>query len=336
MRNKMEQGIEDIEIYDLYMSVGIACRPAMQLVKNDLRFESAPLDWQMSYSLDTVIHLFNTKFDDFFSSIIEDEKREDEIENRWIIDTKNHIISIHHFPKSIEASKSQNPFIIKMKKRYEKLDHRLRESKRIVIVSNRTNSINSFQQFLEQFSNIYPHLIIKHINIRNDEKMSSQLYEKLNYIVSNKISIEEYCFNDTYDSITGEKFSPSGNDEIWQQILRRYYVRRYYEEWSSFKKKHKNIIVYGAGKRCRELIDKFDKYGIRINGIAVANEKTNPSMINQYCVRQIDKFNCENEVIISLSDKKESKQIKKHLLEKGYRRVMYTDSNLMISDSINN
>ena len=39
---------------DIILSLGIACRPAEQLRINKLRFLSSPLDWMMSYSLETV------------------------------------------------------------------------------------------------------------------------------------------------------------------------------------------------------------------------------------------------------------------------------------------
>lgn len=59
---------------DIILSLGIACRPAEQLRINKLRFLSSPLDWMMSYSLETAAHLFKTKFETFFQykSIIPD------------------------------------------------------------------------------------------------------------------------------------------------------------------------------------------------------------------------------------------------------------------------
>ena len=95
--------------YDLYMSVGNACRPAYHLALNDLRNEAYPLDWQMEYSLDTVIHLFKTKFSDFFVDI--EEAVEFEAACRQVKDVKNNIISIHHFPRNIELEKAQEEFV---------------------------------------------------------------------------------------------------------------------------------------------------------------------------------------------------------------------------------
>ena len=81
--------MDKIDSYDLFMSVGIDCRPAIQLKRAGLRKKSFPLDWQMRYSLDTVIHLFQTKFEDFFVDIEEDIEREGSNNNRWVVDTNN-------------------------------------------------------------------------------------------------------------------------------------------------------------------------------------------------------------------------------------------------------
>jgi len=84
--------------YDVYISVGIACRPAYHLKLNNLRDEAYPLDWQMEYSLHTVIHLFKTKFVDFFVNLEEDDAGGDS-KNRRIKDITNNIVSVHHFPR---------------------------------------------------------------------------------------------------------------------------------------------------------------------------------------------------------------------------------------------
>lgn len=58
--------------FGLIFSIGSACKPAYQLKCNNLRPFAAPLDYQMGYSLRTVLHLFQTKFEDFFLNIEED------------------------------------------------------------------------------------------------------------------------------------------------------------------------------------------------------------------------------------------------------------------------
>ena len=58
--------------FGVIFSIGSACKPAYQLKCNHLRPFAAPLDYQMEYSLRTVLHLFQTKFEDFFLNIEED------------------------------------------------------------------------------------------------------------------------------------------------------------------------------------------------------------------------------------------------------------------------
>ena len=89
------------EKYDMYISLGPDCRPAMHLKIHNLRTLASPLDYQMSYSLDTVLKLFQTGFEDFFVEIKEDLELSRTIEKRWIVDIKNNIISIHHFDKVV-------------------------------------------------------------------------------------------------------------------------------------------------------------------------------------------------------------------------------------------
>jgi len=47
-------------IYNIFISVGSACKPAYHLRASGLRYCASPLDWMMRYSLETVIHLFKT------------------------------------------------------------------------------------------------------------------------------------------------------------------------------------------------------------------------------------------------------------------------------------
>ena len=54
-----------MEKYDIFLSGGPACRPAYYLQKYELRKSAHPLDWQI-YNLETEIHLYKTKFNDFF------------------------------------------------------------------------------------------------------------------------------------------------------------------------------------------------------------------------------------------------------------------------------
>ena len=305
------------EYYDLYMSIGIACRPAMHLGINDLRCEAFPLDWQMAYSLDTVIHLFKSSFQDFFSDIEEDTKQEGVEKNRRIIDIKNNIISIHHFPQSQELEETQREFRKKMIKRFTNLDRKLRESKRIVLVANRTESLEQLKDFLKQFSQLYPHLEIKLINVRTVETKNSDKYERKCYHVAENLFIEEYLFNDVYNSETGEMYSARGNISAWGNILKSYYLSCSVDGVKQLKK-YKSIIIYGAGKNCICVITKILKHELPITGIAVSDINNNPSNVMGYDVNLIEKYDRTSLVVISLANQKESIKIKDELEKKGY------------------
>ncbi|EKL1657414.1 hypothetical protein PQX17_000995, partial [Campylobacter upsaliensis] len=62
---------EDIKILDkievdLVLSVGYSCRTAYRMKEFNLRQESSPLDWMISYSLDDVYNLMINDFKTFF------------------------------------------------------------------------------------------------------------------------------------------------------------------------------------------------------------------------------------------------------------------------------
>lgn len=101
--------------YDLFLPIGDTCRPAYHLKMNDLRSQAYPLDWQKGYSLETVIHLFKTGFEDFFDDIVEEE---DGLERdcRRVRDVKNNIISLHDFLWNAEIEKAQKQLQLSAKK----------------------------------------------------------------------------------------------------------------------------------------------------------------------------------------------------------------------------
>lgn len=79
--------------FDIFLSIGCACRPAYYLRECKLRYLSAPLDWMNRYTLEDCLHLFQTGFEDYFVDIYETEnsKKDNQAENRVVIDRKNNI-----------------------------------------------------------------------------------------------------------------------------------------------------------------------------------------------------------------------------------------------------
>jgi len=92
-RNELDRrNIQTEFAFDMILSVGNDCRPAYYLKKNNLRHYKNPLDWVGYYSLDTVIHLYKTKFNDFFTDLIEDKQQY----SNGYIDGKNNILFVHY------------------------------------------------------------------------------------------------------------------------------------------------------------------------------------------------------------------------------------------------
>ena len=139
--------------------------------------------------------------------------------------------------------------------------------------------------------------------------------------------------NNTFDSITNERAGWQGNIGIWKKILENYYNVFNYENMQRIIDENKGLVIYGAGKRCTSLLDKFEKYNIQIKGIAVTDILKNPSMIRQYHVNVIEKYDKNSIIIISLADKSEAIKIKNALLSKEYYNLFFLNENLIIEKS---
>lgn len=322
--------------YDLYIPLGITCRSAYHLQANDLRNEAYPLDWQMSYSLTTVIHLFKTQFRDFFVNVEEDSNKGNR-KHRWIKDITNDIVSVHHFPRDMEIQEAQKVFHEKMNKRFVGMNDRLMKAQRVVLICNRNDTLEELQLFLKEFSTLYPHLEIKLINIRNNEEMDINSYTMKRYVLSERLSVDEYIFNDTFNGFIQEKADWRGNMEIWGNILSCYsneYRVRCFDVMQKVKSEDKPLVIYGAGKRCLDLLYKLDKYDIQIKGIAVTDASNNSQSIRQYSVNPIEKYDKSDAIAISLRDRDEAETIKNTLLAKGYTNLYFVSDNLVLVKAI--
>ncbi len=203
---------------DLILSIGSNCRPAINLKLNGLRKFSAPLDYMMNYSLDTVIHLFRDGFKDFFSEYeIDSETPKGAVGMRRVNDTKNHIVSIHHFPEDVLMDESYPLFIEKMSARAERLEHYLQTASGIVLISDRTNPREDMTEFLRTFSDLYTHLNIRLINTRHDENAPYDSYRQEPVFSDGGLSYIEYIFNDTDHGLDGNAF-------VWSKILSNYVI----------------------------------------------------------------------------------------------------------------
>lgn len=315
---------------DLIFSVGPACRPAYHLKQNFLRTFSCPLDWQMAYSLDTCLTLFQTGFQTFFTSIQEDSSRKGATGCRRIIDIQNSIISIHHFSSKYPLAEAQRLFRSTMLKRYYILHNTIMQSDTIGLICNRNDSIEKLSDFLLAFGNIYPNQKILLINIRDNQKLNSLMEHE--YKINSQLSIREYTFSDKHP-FTKDQESNSwlGNTEYWNALLARYRIKKhpFIQYLQQNIHSTKVIIIYGAGNNCRRILTFASKYGIRVSYIAVTKPENNPSFINGIPVVPIS--SCVNMahksiIIISIFDNLQATNIYTQLQKYGFTDIIKLDS----------
>lgn len=307
-----------MEVYDVYMSIGWACRPAHQLRINGLRDEAFPLDWQKDYSLDTVIHLFETDFVDFFKNIKEEGIGDEN--SRRVIDIDNHIISLHHFPRMLSIEEGQKSFLETMKRRYRNQKERLQNAKKILLLSNRLDNIESLENFLIRFSNMFPDKEIRLLNIRDECELAPGEIKETNKSINKNLEIVYYKVNDSCDE-DGKEYDWKGNARAWNEVLKSYGNPRVYNIIQEYKTIGKPIIIFGAGQMCRTMLNVFKKYGFRPDGIAVSELKGNPKEIEGVSVKEIDSIDKDSTILISLKNNKDASEIKSQLIVKGYKRI---------------
>ena len=216
---------------DFMLSIGLNCKPAINIMSNGFRFFSSPLDFVEVRTIESVLHLFESKFDSFFSNYKIDFSKKTATGCYWIDDLTNEIYTIHFMKKGMPILESYRKFKEAMNLRAKRLDDRLKKVSKIVIVSQRPESKEELTWFLNEFSNLYPNLCIDFINMRNDMKMSFDEIKVLNVLDDEKLSYTEYTFNDTRKCLV----VPEGNIEMWSKILLQYendnLTSEYYQRW---------------------------------------------------------------------------------------------------------
>ena len=314
-------------VYDLYLSVGPTCQPSENLRRNFLRDFSAPLDWMGHYSLETVLHLFRTGYDDFFKEYKIDEEREgargDVMGNmRLVTDTLNGIDSIHHFPEFEDMDYAHRMFSDKMSERAARLERRIRSAGSVALVTRRADTKEEMMSFLRAFHDIYPHLKLLLLNFRHDDSFGFEDYEKEVVFDDGTLSYHDYLLNDTLQG----KEVWFGNSYVWQKILSQYdtpetsLIRN---EWKTYREQNQNLIMYGAGKGCIEALNYCFNRGIEIDGIAVRSMTDNPREINGIKVKLYTYYPKDSAIIVSLKDIKESIEAKKDLNDAGFNNIVF-------------
>lgn len=315
---------------DFIISIGPACRPAEYLRQHNLRHFSCPLDWQMGYSLPTVIHLFQTSFSDFFECIEQDKINP--IHNdrqRRVRDTKNDIISIHHFDANKSLAEEHVRFRYLMQERYIRMHNEITNSETISLICNRTDSLEKLSQFLQQFGDIYPNQNIVLINIRSNDLDNDNIQE--NFIdINDHLRIVEYEFHDVNKDGSDLNLNPKawlGNECAWNQVMQNIKISTSYlmKELVELNYTEKKIIVYGAGRYCIKLIQWLNRNNVDISGIAVSDKKNNPQEIQNIPVRSISEYSNKSDesiVLVSVNEERKLNEIKSLLNQYHFNNVI--------------
>ena len=203
--------------YDTYLPIGSDCTPAYYLKTRGLRTEAYPLDW-MVFNADALIHLFQTGFSDFFASIAEEESIEAN-PCRYIRDTANDILSIHHFPKDQEIFDVLESFHCKMKRRYLRLHSRLMNSGSLLMLGYRQDTEEQVENTLLEFAELYPHLSIHLVNVNDTPEMASSELRQEQHELNDRLTATFCYFNSSYDTSNQRKFGLWGNEALWQRVL---------------------------------------------------------------------------------------------------------------------
>lgn len=319
---------------DLIFSIGPACRPAYYLKMNFLRTFACPLDWQMNYSLDTCLHMFQTNFETFFTDIQEDVHRKGAHNNRRIIDTRNSITSIHHFDSDTPLPDAQAAFRAIMQKRYLQLHTAILRSHVVGLICNREDSLDDLSTFLSSFGQLYTNVNFILINIRNTEGLTSACMNE--YHLNPKLTIREYSFHDQcLDKKSMEERAWLGNFEIWNSVLQDYYLSRH--PFADYIKdsvsNNRSIHLYGAGIYCHKLIHFLKNHSLNISNILVTSSENNPDAIEKIPVitcEHITEQYYDDLIIISVVNSDESLKIYNLLRSRGIKSVVRIDALLRI------
>ena len=207
--------------FDILLSVGPACRPAQQIKAAGLRFTAAPMDWMQLYSLNTFLHLFQTDFSDFFIDIAESAAPHGK--NRRVVDCRNDITSIHHFPTNQSLTDGQSAMRKTMLRRSKKIQKILKKSQNIGLLCNRPDTPEELETFRAAFQKLYPQARCVLINIRDTDTETAAAAE---YGAGDLLEIRFRDVHPAGGEITENPDAWHGNTPLWQAVLSHVHLRK--------------------------------------------------------------------------------------------------------------
>jgi hypothetical protein len=203
----------------LIFSGGPNCRPTHYLKKYELRDKAFPLDWQIC-SLKDATHLYKTGFKDFFNDYKEYPERLNKTKKlRYVVDTKNHIVSMHHVSSEKALDIAVSEFVELMKKRFNDLNTAIKKQKRIIILSNHAASYQSLKCFIQNFTKLYSGKDFTLVNVHNRKNGSGRIHTKE---ISRNARIIEFFFHDVHKNGSDPVQNPNfwyGNEEEWDNVM---------------------------------------------------------------------------------------------------------------------
>lgn len=305
---------------DFMISLGPDCRPNINIQCNGFRYFSAPLDSVGTRSLKTILHLYESKFADYFEryEILYDNQTT--TNGFWVEDIVNNIYSVHYFKKNMSIDESYRRFKEMMGRRAKRLDDLLKSAKKIVLAAERLETKDEMIWFLKEFSNLYPNLDIELINVRNDTMMGFDEINEERIIDEKKLSYTEYFFNDTRKCMV----VPEGNIELWSKVLLQYEnenLSSLKKAWKEMKNKYPHLVLYGTDRKVARVANWLPNIGVTVD--LVAENIDDISIDRDSCIMLCvdDKKAIENENISYL---------KRRLSDRGYQNVLFCDNFLRI------
>lgn len=205
------------EHYDTYLPIGGDCTPAHYLRLQGLRREAYPLDW-MVFGTDALMHLLQTGFSDFFASIAEEESIEAN-PCRYIRDTRNDVLSIHHFPKDREIDDALEEFRATMRRRSVRLDDRLTRGHSLLMLGCRDDADERVCRTLLDVAKLYPHLRMHLVNVCDAPDMDSSELRQERYDLSDRLRATCCHFNNSCDTHAQKPFGLWGNEALWRRVM---------------------------------------------------------------------------------------------------------------------
>lgn len=245
---------------------------------------------------------------------------------RWVVDTVNHITSIHHFSSEIPLQDQQIDFRKKMLERYKHTDQRIKNSKEVALLGTWNVDMEELIVFLSEFGNLYPSTNFTMINVRNNEtaKGITERYR----VINERLKISEYEFSDINPIHRVGGYACC--NEKWDQIVGRLTLKNhpFIEKIKGIMEKRPFLFIYGAGVYGEAAVRYFKKYALHIESVLVTDASNNPESVLDILVKEpceVEEYMDKSMVVIAVMGENNNKDIRKALLCHGKPYIIEYD-----------